>query len=178
MKTFSDYLLHLQEMPFLNDYITRNRIEKEIEDHDKFHLAARSKHIGNGSFTYTSDTGISVYFRKNKRGLPEELNYIDQSNTQLMAYKRNGSVKVVIEHMLYHIKKHGELKTDTTHSPGAKHLWINFIKSKPKNIRFETKLGDKLVEITSNNIDQYENQIWSSKSMRYSDIAVRAYVSN
>ena len=80
--------------------------------------------------------------------------------------------------MIYHIRKHGELKTDTSHSPGVKHLWINFIKSNPRGISFETRLGKTNAILDSNNIDDYADQIWSSKVIRASDNVVRAYVSN
>ena len=93
MKTFQDYLADLQEMPFLTSYSTRNRIDKSVEGHDSLHLAAIYTPISSNSFTYVSDTNITVYFRKNSKGLPEELNYIDGSNTQILAYKRNGGDK-------------------------------------------------------------------------------------
>lgn len=178
MKTFQDYLRDLQEMPFLNSYSTRNRLDKSIEDHDELHLAAKSIPIGSNSFTYVSESNITVYFRKNSKGMPEELNYIDDTNTQILAYKRNGTVKAILYHMTYHIRKYGELKTDSTHSPGAKHLWINFIKSNPRGISFETKLDKTNIVLNSTNIDDYADQIWSSKLMRSSDNVVRAYVSN
>lgn len=174
MKTFHEYLLSLQEMPFLTSYITRAKIDKEIEDHDKLHLAAKSKRIGNNSFTYKAENGLQIYFRKNKQGLPEELNYIDRDNIQVLAYKRNGTVSTVIYHMAHHIKKYGELKTDTSQSPGAKHLWINFIKSNPKKIKFTVELDSETIELDRENIDTLASKIWSD-SLKGSEVIIRAY---
>jgi hypothetical protein len=175
MKTFQDYIKDLQEMPYVNSYLTLNRIDKEIEDHDKLHLAAKTKRIGNNSFSYLSDSNLRVYFRKNSKGLPEELNYIDQNNVQVLAYKRNGTVQTIVDHMIYHIKKYDELKTDSNQSPGAKHLWINFIRSSPIGIKFETIIGNKKIQLDKNNIDDLEEKIWSTK-IRSANIQVRAYV--
>jgi hypothetical protein len=176
MKSFQDYLADLQEMPFVSSYITKNMIDKSIEDHDKLHLAAKSKSIGSDSFTYVSDTGITIYFRKNSKGMPEELNYVDKSNTQILAYKRNGTTKTIIDHMIYHIRKYGEIKTDSSQSPGAKHLWINFIKSNPKGISFESELDGSIIKLDSSNIADYQDRIWSSRKIRTAEIGVRAYV--
>ena len=126
-----------------------------------------SSHIGLNSYTQKDINGNHVYYHL-VDGHTTEMNFIDKDNTQKGVDKGQGDVHHVIRHMIYHIKKHGELKTDSQQSPGGKHLWINFIKSKPKGIKFEVN-GQ---HIDHQNIDEHKDKIWSTRPNKN---IVRAY---
>ena len=171
---FLDYLTDLQESPQLADFVTNQGVEHYVNTRDVRHLAADNTiHIGNNSYHYVDqkyDKGYHIYFHKDHNGIPEEVNYIDKNNNQKLVSKRNGDSKINLFHMEHHIKTHGELKTDTLQSPGGKHLWIKFIKSKPKNINFESN-G---IHLDHTNIDEHEHSLWRIDNEHGSKI-IRAY---
>lgn len=174
MKTFQEFIKQLQETPQLSTYYTPLEIENHVVKNDVENLAAKSIKIGNDSHYYfDKDQNEHVYFHKNHKGLPEEVNYITKDNVQRLVAKRRGDVKNNINHMIHHIKKFGELKTSGSQSPGGKNLWINFIKSNPKNIKFECNSQ----ELNHTNIDHHAFDLWDT-SMRNSDKIIRAYHDN
>ncbi len=170
MKSFYQFLLELQESPVINDYNTKDFMKTSSDSYREQHInnMNKAKHIGNDSYHY-SDDKYHHYFHM-KDGKPLEINRVEKkTNTQNYVDSGDGDVTHVIRHMLHHIKKHGELITSKDQTKGSKHLWINLIKLKPKNVAFET-VHDK-TPIDHLNIDKKEPFLWHSRS----EEKIRAY---
>lgn len=172
MKTFQEFIKQLQETPQLNHYFSGDMLNNNLKLDNVKHIKSDSYNIGDNSFYYKNGDN-HVYFHLDHKGDPAEVNYINKDNIQTHVSKQSGSSKYNINHMIHHIKKFGELKTSGSQSPGGKNLWINFIKSNPKNIKFEC--GGQ--ELDHTNIDHHAFDLWNT-NIRNSDKIIRAYYVN
>jgi hypothetical protein len=171
-KTFQQRLRALQENPQINTFFTKDNMEAGIEKLKTKLAAVKSRSIGNSNFYYKDHDGHHYFHKTN--GIPHEYSRMNNNNVQNYIVKGSGEVKHIVHHMKHHIKEHGELLTDAQQSVGAKHLWVKFIKSKPKGVKFEAKINGKKLPIDHTNIDNHVDHLWNKTDPASYNI-IRAY---
>lgn len=180
LKSFREYIRDLQEAPQFNSY----------HSHDSMttHLAYTREMLANKAHNKETDRvgrlghhieheGKHYYFRMHK-GVAKEVSIFDKNHQEQIVHKTPDGNSIHNRHfMTHHIMKHSKLQTDPSHTPGTKHLWIKYIKSKPKGISFEYSHETKgITKLDHKNIDSHADHIWG-KEEKFKRRLITAYKS-
>lgn len=176
IKTFKDFLRDLQESPQDNSFFSKETMSDIAKHHKDFHIQHHKDRVAIGNDNYKVVKSKDTYYTHlDHNQQPHEVSFF-KDNVQKVISKGTGSNVHILHHSNQHLEDHGEVITDSGHSPGAKHHWINWIKSNPKDVKFEVRHhSGKTFPVDHTNIDAHIDDIWGrhSSNMR---TTVRAYV--
>ena len=129
------------------------------------------------------DTDIGAVHKTNMNGLhwyyhyvddkPREISIVNKSNIQRYVNKNGGDGKYIKQIMKYHVKKHGELKSDDRQSVGGMKFWKSLYHEKDPDFSFYhyKKIGEKdkrevheKHKIDDEYLKNNQNTIWDEHS--------------
>lgn len=162
MKTFKQFLA---EMPQRNSYWSKDVMKPAI-DSLVSSLKSGAAEVSPWIHHKVDNEGNHLYASK-KGNSTLSVHSITPNHQQAIAGKVDGSAKSVHSVMIHHAKTYGRITSWSGNSKGGENLWINLVKSEPKNMKFHytTQKNDmdapKVVhELSKNNIDHHREDIW------------------
>lgn len=171
MKTYRQFIM---EMPIISN--SAHTKEQSNGDRELYVSAIRNNgtKVGKGIYHAGDEDGHHLYASGNKDN-PNTVHVVKSNHVQDFVSKtHHGSTSDALNVMNYHVRKHGKLESDHIQTSGGKHLWTQWVKSKPKGVSFHYKdENGKTTPIDHATIDDHASRIWNINAINTKLVATK-----